>query len=75
MDLLHLSLVTENIANQHGVKRVRIRSYCVPHFPAFSRIRTEYGEIRSIQSECRKTRENAEQNNCEYELFLRSAID
>ena len=31
---------------------------------AFSRIRTEYGEIRSIQ---------ADQNNSEYKHFLRSA--
>ena len=29
-------------------KRVRIWSYSGPHFPAFSRIRTEYGEILRI---------------------------
>ena len=35
-------------ADQHCVKRVRIRSYTGPHFPAFSCIRTAYGEIQSI---------------------------
>ena len=40
-------------------------------FPAFSRIRTEYWEIRSIQSECG---ENADRNNSEYGHFLRSDV-
>ena len=63
----------------HCVKRVRIRTYSGPHLPAFSRIRTEYGDI---QSECRylsvfspnagKCRKNADQNNSEYGHFLRS---
>ena len=30
----------------HCLKSVRIRSRSGPHFPAFSRIRTECGEIR-----------------------------
>ena len=34
-------------------------------FPAFSRIRTEYGEIRNAE----KCGENAGQNNSEYGLF------
>ena len=38
----------------------------VRNFPAFSRIRTEYG------SECAKMRQNADQSNSEYEHFLRS---
>ena len=39
------------------VKSVRIWSYSGPHFPAFCRIRTEYGEILVSlrrQSECGK---------------------
>ena len=39
---------------------------------AFSRIRTEYGEIQSISPYPVRMRENADQNNFEYEQFLRS---
>ena len=40
------------------VKSVFVRSCVGPHFPLVRmvRIRTEYGEIRRIQSECRKMR-------------------
>ena len=48
----------------HGVKRVHIRSYSGPHFPGFSRSRTEYG----------KSAKNADQNNSEYGLFLSSDL-
>ena len=40
-------------------------------FPAFSRIRTEYGEIRSKMGKCGQ---NADQNNSEYGQFLRSVV-
>ena len=39
---------------------------------AFSRIRTEYGKIRSISPYSVRVRENAELNNPEYGHFLRS---
>ena len=39
---------------------------------AFSRIRTEYGEIRSISLCSVRMRENADQNNSEYGYFSRS---
>ena len=39
---------------------------------AFSRIRTEYGEIKSISPYSVWTRENADQNNFEYGHFSRS---
>ena len=39
---------------------------------AFSRIRTEYGEIRSISTCSVRMRENTDQNNSEYGHFLRS---
>ena len=39
---------------------------------AFSCIRTDYGEIRSISSYSVRMRENADQNNSEHEYFLRS---
>ena len=40
---------------------------------AFSRIRTEYGEILCISSYSFRMRENADQNNFEYGHFLRGA--
>ena len=39
---------------------------------AFSRIRTEYWEIRSISPNSVRMRENADQKNFEYEHFLSS---
>ena len=41
---------------------------------AFSRIRTEYGEIRSISLYSVRMRENADQNSSEYGHFLRSSF-
>ena len=41
---------------------------------AFSRIRTEYGKIRSISPYSVRMRENAGQNNSEYGHFLPSVI-
>ena len=38
---------------------------------AFSRIRTEYGEILPISPYSVRMRENADQNNSEYGQFLR----
>ena len=40
----------------------------------FSRIRTEYEEIRSISAYSVRMQENTDQNNSEYEHFLRSDI-
>ena len=39
---------------------------------AFSRIRAEYGEIRSISPYSDRMRENVDQNNSEYRHFSRS---
>ena len=39
---------------------------------SFSRIRTEYGEILCISTNSVRMRENTDQNNSEYEHFLRS---
>ena len=39
---------------------------------AFSRIRTEYGEVRSISPYSVRMRENADQNNSGYEYFSRN---
>ena len=41
---------------------------------AFSRIRTEYGEIPRISPYLVRMWENADQNNSEYEHFLHSAF-
>ena len=46
-------------ANQWLRKKWRIRSYSGPHFSASSRIRNEYGEIRSISPYSVQMRENA----------------
>ena len=56
----------------HCVKRVRIRSYSGSYF---SRIRTEYGELRSISTYAIQMRENTNQNNSEYGHFLRSVCN
>ena len=52
------------------VKSVRIRSYCGPNFPAFG-LNTEIRLRVSPYSV--RMQENADQNNPEYEHFLRSA--
>ena len=41
---------------------------------AFSRIRTEYGEVRSISPYSVRMQENADQNNFEYGHFSRSVL-
>ena len=59
---------TQRTVSVFGVILVRI-------FPAFSRIRTEYGEIEYLSvfsPNAGKCGENADQNNAEYRLFLRS---
>ena len=38
------------------MKNVCSRNYSAPYFLAFSYIRTEYGEMLCMQSECRKIR-------------------
>ena len=42
---------------------------------AYSRIRTEYGEILRISPYSNRMRKNVDQNNSEYGHFLRSAFD
>ena len=49
------------------MKRVRIRTYSVPHFPVF--------ELSTETPYSVRMRENADQNNSEYGHFLRSVID
>ena len=47
-------------------------SYSELFWSGFSRIRTEYGEMRSISPNSVRIRENADQNNSEYRHFSRS---
>ena len=47
-------------------------SYSELFWSAFSRIRTEYGEIHRISPYFVQMRENADQNNSEYGHFSRS---
>ena len=49
-------------------------AYSELFWSAFSRIRTEYGEILRISPYSVRMRENADQNNSEYGHFLRSAL-
>ena len=68
----------QTIDHLHCVKSVRIRSYkkC-PYselfWSVFPRIRTEYGEIRTISMYSVQMWENTDQNNSEYGHFLGSA--
>ena len=48
-----LQFFAEKAIHWHCVKSVRIRSF---FWSVFSRIKTEYGKILSIQSECGKLR-------------------
>ena len=45
---------------------------CVKSVSAFSRIRPEYREVLRISPYSVRMRENADQNNSEYEQFLRT---
>ena len=53
------------------VKSVRIWEL---FWPVFSRIRTEYGEVLLISPYSVRMWENTDQNDSEYEHFLRGAI-
>ena len=50
-------------------------SYSEFFWSVFSRIWTEYGEILRTSSYSVQMRENTDQNNSEYEHFLRSAFE
>ena len=57
----------------HGTLTLRKKCpYSELFWSAFSSIRTEYGEIRSISPYSVRMRENADQNNSEYVHFSRS---
>ena len=79
---LFFMFITEGITWKNNEKRneklisyyYRLRKKC-PYselfWSAFSRIRTEYGEIPSISPYSFRMRENADQNNSEYGHFSR----
>ena len=62
----------------HGVKRVRIRSYSSPHFshifPHSDWIRGDTPYLSIFSPNAGKSGKNADQNNSEYGLFLRSVF-
>ena len=60
------------VMNSHRGKSIHIRSYSDPHFPALEPNTERHSVSLRIQSECGKMLENAEQNNSECGLFLRS---
>ena len=65
----------ENVVSLQLYKELTLRKKC-PYselfWSAFSCIRTEYGEIRSISPYSVRMRENVDQNNSEYGHFSRS---
>ena len=65
MDILHFS------------DKLALRKKC-PYlqlfWSVFSRIWTEYGEVLRISPYSVRMRENTDQNNSEYEYFLRSVV-
>ena len=63
---LQFCLQISVVANLHFVKSVRILRFIGPYFP-------EYGEIFRISPYSVRMRENADQENSEYEHFSRSA--
>ena len=65
----HLKNLKKFVETLHCVKSVRIRS-CSGS--VFSRIRTEFGEIRSISPYSVWMWENTDQNNSDYGYFSRS---
>ena len=64
---------------RHSVKRVRIRSYSAPHFsrvfPHSDWIRRDTKYLSTFSPNAGKSGKNADQNNSEYGLFLRSERD
>ena len=59
--------------NLYIITSLRKKSpYSELFWSAFSRIRTEYGEIRRISQYSVRVQENADQDNSEYGHFLRS---
>ena len=60
----------KNYKQRHCVRKKRL--YLELFCSAFSRIWTEYGEIRSISPYSVRMRENTEQNSSEYGHILRS---
>ena len=62
----------ENYLKQQTLRRKS--PYSELFWSAFSRIRTGYGEIRSISPYLVRMRENADQNSSEDGHFLRSVL-
>ena len=56
--------------NSHSVKSVRIRSYFVPHFPAFGLNTKRYSVSLRIQSECGKMRTRITPNTDTFYFFF-----
>ena len=70
MNLMNPCIGTVN--TPHCVKSVRIRTF---FWSVFSRIQTEYEEIRSISPYSVRIRENTDQKNSEYGHAVLSSAD
>ena len=68
---LMLNILWSCFPNFHSVKCVQIRSF---FWSVFSRVRTEYGEIRSIPPYSFRMRENTDQKNSVFGHFSRSVF-
>ena len=79
---LNSSIIINNCLNDPFFNLLNLLQYALgkkcPYselfWPAFSRFRTEYGEILCISPYLVRMRENADQNNSDYGHFLRSDI-
>ena len=75
MNIWKLYLLLEwksNIYKNENFTLLKKCRYSELLWSAFSRIRTEYGEIRSISPYSVRMRENVDQSNSEYGHYLRS---
>ena len=74
--LFKVDMKTASLRKTHGVKGVRIRSYFGPHFSGIFRhsdlIRRNTQYLSVFGPNAGKSGKNADQNNSEYGLFLRS---
>ena len=74
IELFRKKMLAANYFSKENIEHCVKSPYLELFWSAFSSIRTEYGEIRSISPNSVQMRENADQNNSEYGHFSRSGL-
>ena len=74
IELFRKKMLAANYFSKENIEHCVKSPYLELFWSAFSSIRTEYREIRSISPNSVQMRENADQNNSEYGHFSRSGI-